>query len=85
MFFVWGGVAVVVVVAAVVVVVVESIAGWWCNTTLIPALRRQRQADRSLEFEASLVYREFLDSQSCPETLFQKTKTKNQPNETICI
>ena len=47
---------------------------WWC-TPLIPALRRQRQADLC-EFEASLVYKsQFQDRlQSYRETLSRKTK-----------
>jgi hypothetical protein len=42
-------------------VVMVLIAGRWWHTPLVPSLKRPRQAN--LEFEASLVYSEFQDSQ----------------------
>jgi hypothetical protein len=52
-------------------------AGRWWRTPLISALGRQSR--QISEFEASLVFSEFQDSQR--ETLSQKTKTNKQTNK----
>lgn len=50
---------------------------WWC-IPLIPTLKRQRLTDHC-EFEDSLVYKEFQDSQSCytKKLWFKKQKTNS--------
>ena len=53
----------------------EKAVGCWWLTTLIPALRRQRQVDLS-EFKAILVYRE--------SSRTVRTVTQRSPNFRVC-
>ena len=62
----------------------EQIPRWWCHTSLISALRRQR-AGRSLSLRASLVYR--VSSRTARATQRspvskQKQKQKNPKKQT---
>lgn len=54
-----------------------KVDGWWWHTPLIPRLRRQRQV-YLCEFKASLVYREFQDSQGNTENPYFGVRKKKR-------
>jgi hypothetical protein len=49
---------------------------WWL-TSLMPRTQ-EAEAGRSIEFEASMVYKEFQDIQCYRETISQKNKNKTK-------